>query len=256
VPGVPVELILTPERRGPLRVLTLEHVRAFGVDAFITTRAGGVSEAPFDSLNLGARVGDRARHVATNRARVAEAARVAPERLVTLSQVHGASVLDVSEPVDGEGDGLVTSSRDLAIAILVADCLPVLFVDASTRRAAVVHAGWRGLHAGVLAAGLSHFADARNVHVVIGPGVSPHVYQVGPDVAAHFGDVPGALSPDAGDRSRLNLRAIALAQLAHAGVADEHVSYTRDVTDGGAIFFSDRASRPTGRFGLVARVLA
>lgn len=253
---MPVELTLTPERRGALRVLSLEHVRDFGIDAFITTRAGGVSEAPFDSLNLGTHVGDSTRHVATNRSRVADALRVAPQRLVTLDQVHGANVLEVDEPVEAQGDGLVTSSRDLAIAILVADCLPVLLVDGARRRAGVVHAGWRGLHAGVLGAALAHFDDPSTVRVVIGPGVSPRVYQVGPDVATHFVDVPGALSPDVGDRSRLDLRAIALAQLASAGVTDEHVAFTRDVTDGGAIFFSDRASRPTGRFGLVARVLA
>lgn len=253
---MPVELALPYERRGALRVLALAHVRDFGIDAFFTTRAGGVSEAPFDSLNLGAHVGDNASHVATNRSRVAEAVRVAPERLVTLDQVHGANVIEVSEPVPAQGDGLVTSSRDLAIAILVADCLPVLLVDTTTRRAGVVHAGWRGLHAGVLEAALALFTNARHVHAVVGPGVSPRVYQVGPEVAGHFVDVPGALSPDVDDRSRLDLRAIALAQLLGAGLSNEHITYTRDVTDGGAVFFSDRASRPTGRFGLVARVLA
>lgn len=253
---MPVELTLSRERRGALRVLAIPHVRDFGVDAFVTTRAGGVSEAPFDSLNLGQHVGDRARHVATNRSRVAEAARVTPERLVTLDQVHGAAVLEVSEPLAAQGDGLVSASRDLAIAILVADCLPILLVDSTSRRAGVVHAGWRGLHAGVLDAALAHFEDPRRVHAVVGPGVSPRVYQVGPEVATHFAEVPGALSPDAGDRSRLDLRAIALAQLVGAGLAPEHVGYTREVTDGGAVFFSDRASRPTGRFGLVARVLA
>ncbi len=253
---MPVELTLAPERRGALRVVALPHVRDFGVDAFFTTRAGGVSEAPFDSLNLGLHVGDRARHVAINRSRVCEAARVAPERLATLDQVHGATVLEVRDPVAAQGDGLVTSSRDLAIAVLVADCLPVLLVDETTRRAGVVHAGWRGLHEGVLEAALALFADPRRVHAVVGPGVSPRVYQVGPEVAAHFAEVSGALSPDVGDRSRLDLRAVALARLRDAGLADAHVAYTHDVTDGGATFFSDRASRPTGRFGLVARVLA
>jgi polyphenol oxidase len=252
---VPVELVLA-EQRGALRVLALDSLRDFGVDALITTREGGVSEAPFDSLNLGVHVGDDPRRVATNRARLAEAMRVSPERLVTVSQVHGADVLEVEGPLQGEADALVTSSRDTAIAVLVADCLPIVLADASRRRVGVVHAGWRGLAAGVLANALARFDDVRSVHAIIGPGVSPRVYQVGPEVAENFLDVPGAVLADVADRSRLDLRAIALHQLAAAGVASEHVEVVPVVTDGGGVFFSDRASRPTGRFALVARVLA
>ena len=244
------------ERRGALRVLALESLREYGVDAVITTREGGVSEAPFDSLTLGAHVGDDARRVATNRARVAAAMRVTPERLVTTTQVHGADVLEVEGPLQAEADALVTSSRDTAIAVLVADCLPIVLADTSRRRVGVVHAGWRGLAAGVLANALARFDDPRSVHAIIGPGVSPRVYQVGPEVAENFRDVPGAILADAGDRSRLDLRAIALHQLGVAGVASASVEVVREVTDGGGLFFSDRASRPTGRFALVARVLA
>ena len=244
------------ERRGALRVLALDSLREFGVDALITTREGGVSEAPFDSLNLGAHVGDDPRRVATNRARLATTMRVSPDRLVMVAQVHGANVLEVEGPLQGEADALVTSSRDTAIAVLVADCLPIVLADASRRRVGVVHAGWRGLAAGVLANALARFDDVRSVHAIIGPGVSPRVYQVGPEVAENFRDVPGAVLADAGDRSRLDLRAIALHQLGAAGVSSSHVEAVPDVTDGGGLFFSDRASRPTGRFALVARVLA
>ncbi len=244
------------ESRGALRVLALTSLREFGVDALITTREGGVSEAPFHSLNLGMHVGDDSRRVSTNRARVAAAMRVAPERLVMMSQVHGADVLEVEGPTEGEADALVTSSRDTAIAVLVADCLPIVLADTTRRRVGVVHAGWRGLSAGVLANALAAFDDPRSVHAIIGPGVSPRVYQVGPEVADNFRDVPDAVLADAGDRSRLDLRAIALHQLVGAGVGAAHVEAVREVTDGGGLFFSDRASRPTGRFALVARLLA
>ena len=252
---MPVQLT-TFQRRGALRVIALESLRAFGVDALITTRGGGVSEAPFDSLNLGAHVGDEPRRVAMNRARVAESMRVSPERLVSLSQIHGADVLEVEGPTQGEGDALVTSSRDTAIAVLVADCLPIVFADTARRRVGVVHAGWRGLAAGVIANALARFDDVRTVHAIIGPGVSPRVYQVGPEVSDTFRAIPGAVLADVGDRSRLDLRTVALHQLAVAGLASEHVGAVADVTDGGGVFFSDRASRPTGRFALVARLLA
>jgi len=152
-----------------------------------------------------------------------------------------------------DADGLVTSDSSVALAILVADCVPVLIVDPTTARVAVVHAGWRGLAGSVLSNALDLFARADELHVLLGPAISMASYQVGPEVAGRFTDVPGALAPDAGDRQRLDLRRVAAHQLVAAGVRDEHVYVTREVTDGGERFYSDRAQRPTGRFALVAR---
>ncbi len=252
---MPDELNPSWERRGALGVLSL-GLREWGVDAVITTRAGGVSEAPYDSLNLATHVGDDPHRVQVNRARLAAAMRVGPERLVSVAQVHSNEVLEVEGPVTGQADALVSSSRDLAVMVLVADCLPILLVDAAQRRVGVVHAGWRGLAAGVIAAAVERFEDPARVLGVVGPGISVRAYQVGPEVARHFSEVPGALASDHGDRSRLDLRVVALAQLAAAGLAAERVRYVPAATDGGARFFSDRASRPTGRFALSARVLA
>ncbi len=95
--------------------------------------------------------------------------------------------------------------------------------------------------------------DASTTHVFLGPCISAEAYQIGPEVAARFADVPGALAPDVGDRSRLDLRAVALFQLREAGVPDENITMSREVTDGGEIFYSDRSQRPCGRFALVAR---
>jgi hypothetical protein len=174
------------------------------------------------------------------------------DHFVTVQQVHGATVLDAASLTGGEGDALVTVSKDLALAILVADCVPLALVDASTGRVALVHAGWRGLHVGIVARALEGF-DAPSTHAFVGPSISKEGYQVGPEVARYFSDVDGALTPDGGDRSRLDLRLVTVRQLVDAGVGDDHITCSRDVTDGGEIFFSDRAQRPCGRFAIVAR---
>jgi len=251
---VPSDVALRAETRGPLTVHLVECVRDLGVDAFVTDRFGGVSASPYDTLNLGDHVGDSLENVRENRRRVADAAGVDAARLVTVRQVHGADVLDASSVTSAsEADALVSDGDGVALAILVADCVPLLLVDASTTRFALVHAGWRGLHHGVLARTLRHFNDAATVHVFLGPSISREGYQVGPDVAEHFRDVPGALVADHDDRSRLDLRRVAIHQLTHAGVRDEHVVRSQQVTDGGEVFFSDRATRPCGRFALVAK---
>ncbi len=251
---MPKDISLRPERRGPLTVHVAEELVALGVDCFVTDRFGGVSAPPYDTLNLAEHVGDDPASVRENRRRVAEAAGVEPDRLITAHQVHGGRIELVDQPVDGlDADGLVTSDSSVALAIRVADCVPVLIVDSPTARVAVVHAGWRGLALSVLSNALDLFARADGLHVLLGPSISVASYQVGPEVAGRFADVPGALAPDTGDRSRLDLRRVAVHQLLAAGVPDARVYVTREVTDGGARFYSDRAQRPTGRFALVAR---
>lgn len=237
-----------------LNVHPVESVREFGVDAFVTDRFNGVSVGAYDALNLGDHVGDNDGAVEENRRRVAEAIGVPRARLVTVRQVHGTTVREARDVATAtDADAIVSDEEDLALAILVADCLPVLLVDESSSRFAVVHAGWRGLAAGTIARSLEHFADARRVHAFVGPSISLEGYQVGPEVATHFTDVPRAVLADGGDRSRLDLRQVATTQLVAAGVPDAQVVRSREVTDGGEIFFSDRAQRPCGRFALVAK---
>jgi copper oxidase (laccase) domain-containing protein len=105
----------------------------------------------------------------------------------------------------------------------------------------------------VLESALEHFEHHDAVHAFLGPSISAASYQVGPEVAEHFANVPGALTTDTGDRSRLDLRAVALAQLRALNVTEEHITMASQSTDGGATFFSDRTTRPCGRFALVAR---
>jgi YfiH family protein len=245
---------LRAEPRGGLTVYPVEGARDLGVEAFFTDRFGGASVSPYDSLNLAYHVGDDAESVLANRRRVASAAGVAENQLVTVSQVHGADVLSADlVNANSEADALTYESNDLALAILIADCVPLVLVDTSSSRFAVVHAGWRGLHSGVIARALSTFSDRDTVYAFVGPSISMEGYQVGPDVAQHFGDVRDALSPDGGDRSRLDLRRVAVSQLVAGGVSDQNVETSTQVTDGGEVFFSDRAQRPCGRFALVAK---
>jgi polyphenol oxidase len=249
---VPVEVTLAPEVRGPLTVYPFEGARAFGVDAFVTDRFNGVSSGPYDSLNLGDHVGDRRDLVATNRRLVAQA--INADHLVIVRQVHGADVLDgtLATP-DSEADAVLSAGSSLALAVLVADCVPILLVESSSSQFCLVHAGWRGLHADVIAKAIEELPVPGRVHAFLGPSISSEHYQIGPEVAEHFRDIPGAVLPDVDDRSRLDLRQVVAHQLTASGVDDEHITISTQVTDGGGVFFSDRAQRPCGRFGLVAK---
>jgi YfiH family protein len=249
-----IEVVLGAEVRDALTVHPVESVRALGVDAFVTDRFGGVSSSPYDSLNLGEHVGDRAKDVRENRRRVAGAIGVDPSRLVIVRQVHGTNALDaLAATPSSEADALFTDDSDDALAILVADCVPLLLVDTSSDRLALVHAGWRGLHGGVIARTLQQFSDAAQVHAFLGPSISRESYQVGPEAAVHFAHLSEAVTADVDDRSRLDLGLVATRQLLNGGVLDTSIVRCQQVTDGGEVFFSDRAQRPCGRFALVAK---
>ena len=175
-------------------------------------------------------------------------------RLVIINQVHGRDVVNANEATaESSGDVIVDYGDGFAVAVLVADCLPILLVDEDSPTLAVVHAGWRGLRSNVLESALENFEHHDAVHAFLGPCVSKDTYQIGPEVAEHFTNVPGAVTPDTGDRSRLDLRQVAAAQLLALGLTDDHVTVATQSTDGGTTFFSDRAQRPCGRFALVAR---
>ncbi len=254
MPGVPVTLTLEPRVHGGLTVFAVDAVARLGVDAFVTSRDGGVSCAPYDTLNLGDHVGDDPEAVRENRRRVARAAGVDLEHLVIVNQVHGRGVVSVAGPIGPtSADAIVSDASDVALAVLVADCAPVLVVDAASSRFAVAHAGWRGLVAGVLGEVVTHFDDPSTLHAVVGPTISPVGYQVGAEVAEHFRDVADALAPDDEGRWRLDVAGVVVHQLRAAGIGDGHIVRVAQSTDGGHTFFSDRASRPCGRNALVAR---
>lgn len=243
------EVVIAPEVRNGLTVYPFTHLRQLGVDAFFTDRRGGVSLAPYDTLNLGSHVGDDFERVLENRRRVALAADV--EKLSIIDQIHGSDVvnLDSEEPLT-RGDALTTTQPDVALAILVADCVPIVLAD--QERILVIHAGWRGLASDIIAKSVPLFREPRNVLVGIGPRVSPEVYQVDSETAGKFSPFPEAILPDEPGHARLDLAAIAQLQLINSGVHSENIHACAQVTDGGNLFFSDRAARPCGRFALIA----
>jgi YfiH family protein len=200
-----------------------------GGTALFTTRRGGVSEGPYASLNLGLWTDDDAARVQDNRERVREQAGV--ERLAQGRQVHGTRVV-----VDGQGieeaDGQATTAREVAAVVLVADCLPVAL--AGPDAVAMVHAGWRGLAAGVLEAGVE---AAGAVCAAIGPGIGPCCYEVGDDVRAVFGT----------SQRTLDLKAIARARLQAAGVSDVHDCGLCTSCDAERFFSHRRDRGVTGR---------
>ena len=156
----------------------------------MSTRSGGVSHAPWDSLNLGDHVGDNPEAVAANRLRLQQALGARP---VFLRQVHGTAVLELrSDTLGGEADACFTFAPGVACTIQVADCLPVLLWDRQGQWVAAAHAGWRGLAGaasdtgeGVLEALVAHFDPAHTL-AWLGPCIGPQAFEVGADVRAAF----------------------------------------------------------------------
>lgn len=217
------------------------------VRLWLTTRHGGVSAAPYNTLNVALHVGDHEPDVRTNRARLAAALGVTEVRY--LDQVHGATLV-ASTDERRTGD-LVVVAPGTSAAVLAADCIPFAVLDG---RGGVVlaHAGWRGLVAGVPDAALAAFSDVGSLRVIVGPAIAADRYQVGPEVRnAHPSFVAHAITD--GDRYLLDLRGALVSQLINAGVADDAITML-DAHTGDGTFFSDRAARPCGRFALVATV--
>jgi YfiH family protein len=156
-----------------------------GVRAFVTTRAGGVSRAPFDSMNLGLRGGDDIRDVLRNRAILREAL---PAEPAWLRQVHGAGVVQAAAAAgEPEADASWTAHRAVVCAVLVADCMPVLLCDRDGGAVAAAHAGWRGLSSGVIEATVRAMATPPGrLMAWLGPTIGPRNFEVGDDVLQAF----------------------------------------------------------------------
>lgn len=199
-----------------------------GARAAFSTRLGGVSEPPFDSLNLGILTDDDADAVTENRRRLAGALGLDPEQVVYALQVHGTRLIDHresasasrgsfrtdidrKEPRDGipEADGHLVAEPGVAPLVFVADCLPVAL--RGPRGLAMVHAGWRGLAGGIVEAAAEAVGATT---AAVGPGIGPCCYEVGPEVLDAFGDLGDGIA----DGRMLDLPEIARRKLARAGV--------------------------------------
>jgi polyphenol oxidase len=223
------------------------------VEVAFTTRQGGVSEGPYASLNLGARTADAEENVFENRRRAVAAIGGDAATGAMAFQLHGAEVVR-AEPQRLDRavrrppcDGLWTDEPDLTLMLLAADCLPIAL--ASGGAVAVLHAGWRGLLAGIADAGLA--ALGGDVHAAIGPSIGPCCYEVGDEVAAPFRARFGA---DVVRGRNLDLWTAAERALAGAASIERFTVCTACNPE---LFFSHRRDAGlTGRQGVVARVAA
>lgn len=224
----------------------------------LTSRSGGVSRAPYDTFNLGDHVGDDPGAVAANRARLATATGHGPDRMAWMEQVHGATVRVVDRvpaaPVAGT-DGLVTATPHVVLAVLVADCVPVLLADPAAGVVGAVHAGRKGAAAGIagyaVAAMSSLGATPAGTDVLLGPAVCGACYEVPAEMRDEVdAALPGSATTTRAGTPGLDLRVGLARQLAGLGV-------TRIVTDARCTaetpdLFSHRRDGTTGRFAAVA----
>lgn len=237
--------VITPRWSSPARV------RA----AFIL-RTGGVSTRPFDSLNLGAHVGDAPEAVAENRLRVHQHLKL-PVEPAWLQQAHGANVVDLDMPLrQAPADASVTRSPGRVCAILVADCMPVLFAARDGSVVGAAHAGWRGLAAGVLEKTVAKIGvEPQRLLAWMGPAISQKHFEVGDDVRAAFlaEDIQSAAAFKANSRGRwqCDLYALARRRLSALGVSA--------ISGGGWCTYADAARffsfRRDGQCGRMAALI-
>lgn len=219
------------------------------VHALQTTRAGGMSRAPYASFNLGTHVGDDAAAVAANRRQLASRL---PGEPLWLEQVHGCAVV-VAEQAAGtlRADAAVARQAGTVCAVMTADCLPLLLCDAAGSVVAAAHAGWRGLADGVIEATLRAMqVDAAQVLAWLGPAIGPQAFEVGGEVreqfVAHQVQAAQAFVPTTPGKWRADLYQLARLRLQAAGV--QQVYGGEYCTHGDAErFFSYRRDGQTGR---------
>jgi len=222
------------------------------VRALITTRAGGVSTGPWASLNLGYRAGDDAQAVTQNRALLD---RHLPQSPKWLTQIHGTTVVDADELTGSpQADASVARKAGTVCAIMIADCLPILFTNRSGSVVAAAHAGWRGLASGVIANTVQALGAAGappdELMAYIGPGIGPGAFEVGADVYAAFttndADTARAFKPHTPGKWLADLFALARRALARAGVTQVYGGGLCTVSDP-LRFYSYRRDKVTGR---------
>ncbi|MFE1907149.1 peptidoglycan editing factor PgeF [Streptomyces gardneri] len=226
---------------------------ANGAHFAFTDRWGGVSAVPYEELNLGGAVGDDPESVRTNRALAAGALGLDPARVVWMNQVHGADVAEVEGPWTGEAvpavDGLVTATRGLALAVLTADCVPVLLADPVAGVVSAAHAGRPGMVAGIVPAAVEAMirlgADPARIVARTGPAVCGRCYEVPEAMRAEVAETePAAWAETSWGTPAVDVTAGVHAQLERLGVTDrraapactresgDHYSYRRDRTTG------------------------
>jgi polyphenol oxidase len=221
-----------------------------------TTRAGGVSAPPYDTFNLGDHVGDDPAAVDANRKRLASAINLGADAVVWMNQVHGDRVERVDVPVSpvDDTDALVTTTPRLALAVVTADCVPVLLGDSRAGVVAAVHAGRVGAQKGVVVRAVEAMCEAgaqlQDISVLLGPSVSGRNYEVPETMAAEVeAALPGSRTTTSRGTPGLDLRAGIARQLIDLGITAIDVDPRCTVDDRN--LFSHRRDAPTGRLASV-----
>lgn len=221
------------------------------------TRVGGASEGPFESLSFSTAVGDRADHVEENLRRAGEVLGVPRERIVYLSQVHGRDARFFDEPplraqtVMLEGDAIGGGARGVAYGVRSADCVPILIADDESGNVMAVHAGWRGVVAGVVEAGVERLRQSiggsGRLLAAIGPHISKRAFEVSDDVAAELAAAcpeprrSEAVAQNRGEKPRVDLRFIVTQKLLSLGLASSAIDQVEGCTHAvRALYFSFR----------------
>ncbi len=243
-----------------------------GIDHFVSTRVGGLSHTPYESLNLGFHVEDDAKTVLKNRERLAENMGIPLSDFAIAKQVHSGTVTLVTEGMRGYGaadldtaveetDAMVTDVTGLCLTVLMADCVPVLFFDPQERVVAAVHAGWRGT---VKLAAQNTINTLRetfgckptDILVGIGPSIGPCHYEVGPEVISQvedaFGGTEGYINDESADgKGYFDLWEANKRQIIEAGIPAQNIEIAQICTYCNPhLFFSERHQKgKTGRFG-------
>jgi polyphenol oxidase len=257
--------------RDGIAVMTWGLLGGYGLDAVVTARIGGVSTGPFRTLNLALHVGDDDRAVLENRRRALASIDARLDELVVAEQVHGTRATVVTRDDAGRGaraeadaiaatDVLVTAEPGLVLAILVADCAPVVIFEPEAGVLACVHAGWRGTLAGVVESAMASMAalGARPQRMVagIGPAIGQDRYEVGEDVLAacpeHLGPAGQWARPGRPGHWWFDLPGVVREVLRRAGLSDAHIAGCGWSTGTPGPFYSYREERTCGRFALLA----
>lgn len=241
-----------------------------GVPHAFSTRLGGVSPAPFDSLNLGnpngCAIQDNYERVWENYRLLEAAAGCAGRDLCYVHQVHGAAAVraEIGLPFDtsARADAIVGSDPGKVLSVRAADCVPILLATGDGRTVAAVHAGWRGVIAGAVVAALSRMnpgGAAPSIVAAIGPCIDSNAFEVGPEVIAEFvrvfGEDAASIVRPSGEKGYVDLRAAVRLQLLKAGMPPDHIDTTdrcsfRDADE----FFSHR--RENGVTGRMAAIIS
>ena len=220
------------------------------IRACCTTRRGGVSQAPFASLNLGLHVGDREADVEQNRKRLVDELAL-PAEPCWINQTHGVAVVTLESHSGRNADAAITRQPGCVAVVMTADCLPILLCDRAGSEVAAVHAGWRGLQAGVIQSTLAAMSSpSTQLLAWIGPGITQPNFEVGDEVYAAFVDADcvaaGYFSANRPGHWLCDLPGLAERVLRHAGVSEvmvaPHCSY-RDAEQ----FYSYRRESTCGR---------